>query len=530
MKSAALVTLSAALLLSCASPPTPPASEVSEPDARAVTVTPLAPSPYDGVCYEIFVRSFADSDGNGIGDLKGLTAKLDYVNDGDPGKPGDLGADCVWLMPVAASPSYHGYDVTDYYRVNPDYGTNDDFRAFVNAAHARGIRVLVDFVANHTSSKHPWFQAAAKDKSSPYRDYYRWSPTKLDDKAPWGADAWHESPEGGEYYYALFWGGMPDLNYDNPKVLEEMEKAAAFWLNDLGADGLRVDAVPHLVEENGLVAHAPRTHDVLRAFESSLKKAAPSAFTIGEVWTEDVSVVEPYYPDQLDDYFAFGVAGGLVDAARSGDATKLLYALREANDDLPAGRWAPFLTNHDMPRVMTELGDVAKAKVAASALLTLPGLPFVYYGEELGMVGTKPDEKIRTPMPWNGEDGGGFTTGKPWEDFQVGWKTANVAAESAEPGSLLNHYRRWIALRMAHPALRHGELTILSSGRDAVAAYLRKASEETLLVVVNFGGEDAEGVKLDVAGSLEALEGEGTDPSSLRVPARTASVYRVQGP
>ena len=188
------------------------------------------------VCYEVFIRSFYDSNGDGIGDLRGLTRKLDYIS--------GLGVDCVWLMPVAASPSYHGYDVTDYYKVEPDYGTNDDFQAFVGAAHRHKIRVLVDLVLNHSSSEHPWFQEALRDTAAPHRSWYRWAPTQN------GACAnnWHKSPIRDECYFGLFWSGMPDLNYENPAVLDEMKRVARFWLDSMHVDGFRLDAVRHLVE------------------------------------------------------------------------------------------------------------------------------------------------------------------------------------------------------------------------------------------------------------------------------------------
>jgi len=190
------------------------------------------------VCYEIFVRSFYDSNGDGIGDLNGLIQKLDYV--------AGLGVDCIWLMPVAASPSYHGYDVSDYYRVEPAYGTNDDFKQLVAAAHRRGIALLVDMVLNHSSSEHPYFQAALHDTTSPYRAWYRFAPTAQ------GKD-WHHSPVRDEYYYGLFWSGMPDLNYETPAVREEAKQIARFWLRDMGVDGFRLDAVPYLVEQGDCV-------------------------------------------------------------------------------------------------------------------------------------------------------------------------------------------------------------------------------------------------------------------------------------
>ncbi|HEY6091890.1 MAG TPA: alpha-amylase family glycosyl hydrolase, partial [Gemmatimonadales bacterium] len=227
-------------------------------------------------CYEVFVRSFYDSNGDGIGDLRGLTQKLDYIQ--------KLGADCVWLMPVAESPSYHGYDVTDYYKVESDYGTNDDFKAFVAAAHKRKIRVLVDLVLNHTSSEHPWFKEALQDTTAPHRNWYRWSKTQLDNN-------WHKSPVRDEYYFGLFWSGMPDLNYENPEVLVEMKRVAAFWLDSMHVDGFRLDAVRHLVENGDQVSNTPGTHAVLRDFGNYVRMLAPSSYTIGEVWDSPENIL-----------------------------------------------------------------------------------------------------------------------------------------------------------------------------------------------------------------------------------------------
>ena len=209
------------------------------------------------VCYEIFVRSFYDSDGDGVGDLNGLIQKLDYINDGDPDSQRDLGARCIWLMPVAQSPSYHGYDVTNYYRVERDYGTNEDFKRLVVEAHQRGIRVLVDLVLNHASSEHPFFKDALLNADSPYRDWFVWSATHPGVRNPWGGDNWHRSPVRDEYYYGIFWEGMPDLNYENPEVTEAMQEAARYWLEDMGVDGFRLDAIKHIVE-NGQMQETHR--------------------------------------------------------------------------------------------------------------------------------------------------------------------------------------------------------------------------------------------------------------------------------
>jgi alpha-amylase len=448
------------------------------------------------VCYEVFVRSFFDSNGDGIGDLNGLTSKLDYINDGNPASRSDLGASCIWLMPVSESPSYHGYDVSDYYRVERDYGTNDDFKHLVAEAHRRGIRVLVDMVLNHSSNENPWFQAALRDTTSPYRSWYRFSPTNLG-PGPWGAQAWHRSPVRDEYYYGVFWSGMPDLNFNTPAVREEANRIADFWLREMGVDGFRLDAVPYLIEDGSCLKDCAGTHEVLREFAAHIRAIAPRAWTVGEVW-DSIGRMLPYYPDQLTSYFGFELADSLVTAVRRGSAGGVLAGFLRLQDTLPPYRWSPFLSNHDGTRVMTALGgDPGRMRLAATLLLTLPGLPFVYYGEEIGMTGDKPDERLRTPMQWAPRAGVGFTTGTPWESPQADSLATSVEAESADPGSLLNLYRRLIHLRKANPALATGALVPLTANSPSVAAWLRRAGGHAVLVVANLGAVAASGVSIE---------------------------------
>jgi glycosidase len=474
------------------------------PVARAQTREPVWAR--GAVCYEVFVRSFYDSNGDGIGDLNGLTAKLDYINDGNPDSRTDLGASCVWLMPVAESPSYHGYDVSDYYRVEPEYGTNADFRRFVAEAHRRGIRVLVDMVLNHSSSENPWFQAALRDTASPYRTWYRFSPT-VQGKGPWGQDAWHRSPVRDEYYWGVFWSGMPDLNYQTPAVREEAKKIATFWLEDMDVDGFRLDAVPYLAEEGNCLIGCPGTHAFLREYQAHLDSVKPGAYTVGEVWG-DIATQMPYYPDQLTSYFTFELADSLVAAVKRGSPGGWLAGYLRLQDTLPAWRWSPFLSNHDGTRSLTVLGgDVARARVAATLLLTLPGLPFVYYGEEIGMTGDKPDPRLRTPMQWSPGTGVGFTTGKEWEPPQADSLRATVDAQAQDPGSLLSLYRRLIHLRKDNGALANGTLVPLSTSSPQVTAYLRRAGDHAVLVLANLGGSAVSAVSV---GSAEAVLAPGS--------------------
>lgn len=441
-----------------------------------------------GVCYEIFVRSFKDSDGDGVGDLVGLTRKLDYINDDDPRTTSDLGARCVWLMPVAESPSYHGYDVSNYYKVQPAYGTNAEFRRFVAAAHGRGIAVLVDMVLNHASSRHPYFLEALRDTASPYRSWFRFSKAHPDQPGPWGQDAWYKSPVRDEYYYGVFSPEMPDLNYHTPAVRQEAKKVAEFWLDSMGVDGFRLDAVPFLVESGDTLMNSGGTHRFLHEYADYVHAIRPDAFTVGEVY-DSIGAQLPYYPDQLDDYFTFDAAAALLAAENAGSAKGLLDPFLRMQAAEPPTRWSPFLSNHDQPRTMTALGgDVAKARQAATLLLTLPGLPFIYYGEEIGMTGDKPDPRIRTPMQWTPGPAAGFTTGRPWEPLQPDTATANVEVEARDSTSLLWTYRRLIHMRAGNRALARGELVPLAADSSAVAAYIRRDGRHAVLVVANLGG------------------------------------------
>ena len=492
------------LIAACGAPARQPPSRVSPEPVPPRAELALGPAWTRGaVCYEVFVRSFYDSNGDGIGDLRGLTEKLDYINDGDSASSHDLGASCVWLMPVAESPSYHGYDVSDYYHVNPDYGTTSDFLAFVAAAHERGIKVLVDMVLNHSSSEHPNFQAALRDSVSPYRKWYRFSPEPLG-KGPWGEVAWHRSPVRDEYYFGVFWSGMPDLDYHTPEVREEAKRIAEYWLGTMGVDGFRLDAVPYLVEDGDCQTGCAGTHEFLREYAEYIRGIAPNAYTVGEVWG-GIDTLMPYYPDQLTSYFGFELADSLIAVVNDGNAAGLLPGYMRLMKAEPDYRWSPILSNHDGTRSMTRFGgDVARAKQGATLLLTLPGLPFVYYGEEIGMTGDKPDPRLRTPMQWAATSGVGFTSGTPWESPQADSLSVNVAAQEADPGSLLNLYRQLVHLRKTNVALATGELVPLHASDPRVAAYLRRAGDRAVLVLANLGGASV--AKVAVTSDSGALE------------------------
>lgn len=469
------------------------------------TVTPPAEETFwwnDTVFYQVFVRSFYDDDGDGIGDLAGLIQKLDYLNDGDPTTTDDLGVTGIWLMPIMESPSYHGYDVVDYYTVEQDYGTNEDFRTLIAEAHARGIRVIVDMVLNHTSSSHPWFINASAGPEAEYRDWYVWSNENPGYVGPWGQKVWHR--RGGAYYYGIFWEGMPDLNYHNPQVTEAMYEVTRFWLEEMGADGFRLDAVRYLIEDGPRQASTPQTHAWLADFDDFTDRIDPEVLTVGEVWADTIEVAHYIVNDELDLCFEFSLADAIVESVTVNTSTAFRYRLKTVLKAYPPGQYATFLTNHDQNRVMTQVGrNPDKARLAATVLLTLPGVPFIYYGEEIGMTGQKPDEKIRTPMQWSAEENAGFTTGRPWQPVNDDYKTVNVATQSADPDSLLNRYRRLIHLRNNHVALRRGELVPLESTCRPVYGFLRHFEGESILVLLNFAAREQTGCTFSLpAGNL----------------------------
>jgi alpha-amylase len=491
-----------------------PLERVAAPEVNALARLPAfdipastGPLPWwnDRVFYEIFVRSFYDSDGDGIGDLRGVIDRLDYLNDGDPTTSTDLGVTGIWLMPIMQSPSYHGYDVTDYFTVNTDYGTNQDFRDLVQSAHQRGIAVIVDLVMNHTSNQHPWFIASSQGDPV-YNDWYIWSDTDPGyHRTDNGAPVWY--PSGDRYYYAFFWDGMPDLNYTNPAVTEEMNRVIRYWLTDMGADGFRLDAIKHLIEAGPVLENTPATLDWLLGFHDVVRSINPEALTVGEIWDASEKIA-PYVGDRVDMAFEFSFAQAMLNAVQWKAAEPLIWTENTLLATYPPEQYATFLTNHDQNRVMSQLGgDEGAARVAATILLISPGVPFIYYGEEIGMTGAKPDERIRTPLPWDGTRvTWGFTTGVPWEILGTGYSTVNIASQTDDPGSLLSHYRRLIHLRNEHPALRTGSIQLVDTGNPAVYSFLRYGEDETLLVLVNLSTEALSDYGLTVVKGL--LSGE----------------------
>ncbi|MDN4069614.1 alpha-amylase family glycosyl hydrolase [Paenibacillus sp. FSL R5-0407] len=493
------------------------------------------------VYYEVFVRSFYDSDGDGIGDFKGLTEKLDYLNDGNPDTDEDLGIGGIWLMPINPSPSYHGYDVSDYRDINPDYGTLEDFKTFLDEAHKRGIKVIMDLVVNHSSIEHPWFLDAAKNKDSKYRDWYIWAEDQNlktgGTSAAGSGNPWHSA--GGSHYKGIFWEGMPDLNFDNPEVRQEMKDTGLFWLEQ-GVDGFRLDAAKHIYEDL-LTDKGQETTDKnvkwWQEFRESLVEKYPDTYLVGEIWDPSPALIANYLDNALESGFNFGLSETIINAAKKEKNNNIGFTLERTYSmysEKSGGQFvdATFLTNHDINRVMTQLeGNTDHAKMAAGLLLTLPGNPFLYYGEEIGMLGAKPDESIREPMQWYaGGKGEGQTTWEP-VNFNTGEKGSSVEEQLSDPDSLQSHYRKLIAIRNSVPALQDGTIRDMDSGNDSVTAFLRLNEQQTVLVAHNLTGTE-QSIDLSKAGDdysfksiLKATrEGATLNGSKLTIPGYTTLV------
>jgi alpha-amylase len=484
----------------------------------------------DRVFYEIFVRSFADSTqgplaGDGIGDLQGLVERLDYLNDGKPETTTDLGIGGIWLMPIMPAPSYHGYDITDYYEVNPQYGTVDDFKRLMAECHKRGINVIIDLVMNHCSHKHEWFAAAADARSSKH-DWFIWSDRDPGWKGPWNQRVWHRLANGPAdpetYYYGLFSHTMPDLNFRNPAVGEAMRDICLTWLSRYKADGFRLDAIRHLIEEGQVQENTPATHAWLKNWLMETKGVNPDAMTIGEVWA-DSEQASSYVGSGMDLAFEFALGDAIIASAKSGNKDAVVSAQRKVLALYPPNQYGRFLSNHDQTRVMTQLKSDAGAMRTAAALLLLgPGVPFIYYGEEIGMTGDKPDELLRTPMQWTSGNNAGFTTGKPWAAVNAGYEALNVEKQREAPDSLLSYYRKLIHLRNGNAALATGGTWIVETSRPEVVAFLRhkvtpfrpgnrdpqargngasRPAIDAVLVLINLSDKPVEGCTISVDSS-----------------------------
>lgn len=417
--------------------------------------------------YEVFVYSYADSDNNRVGDFNGITEKLDYIS--------ELGMNGLWLMPIMPSPSYHKYDVTDYYAVDPLYGTLDDFRNLLDAAHERGIDVIIDLVVNHSSDEHPWFLSAKQGEDSEYRDYYNWSNTSL----------MGYTRSGDSYYESRFVSTMPDLNLDNGAVRGEIENIMRFWLEDVGVDGFRLDAV------TSYYTGSPKKNvEFLSWLGETARGISPDCFIVGEAW-ENLAAIADYSEAAIDSFFTFPVSQSSGYIARilgpNAEAPGQSYASMTAllEETLPESTIpAPFLDNHDTGRISNALGktNVTKMKMAAGLLAMMRGGTFVYYGDEIGMSGVGDDPNKRIGMLWDEETN---VTKRPPGTTTVLYSLPSVADQLEDENSLLNYYKQAMALRNKHPEIARGLSEIIDCGNDDLCVIRRTWRDESIIIVLN---------------------------------------------
>jgi maltose alpha-D-glucosyltransferase/alpha-amylase len=494
----------------------------------------------DAVIYQLHVKAFLDSNADGIGDFAGLTSKLDYVQ--------DLGVNALWLLPFYPSPlKDDGYDIADYRNVHPHYGTRADFRTFLHEAHRRGLRVITELVVNHTSDQHPWFQAARRaPPGSRKRSYYVWSDTDQRYKGTriiftdTESSNWALDPVAKQYYWHRFFSHQPDLNFDNPRVLRAVLKVMQFWA-DMGVDGFRLDAIPYLVEREGTSnENLPETHEVLRRIRAHIDRRYPGRFLLAEAnqWPEDV---RPYFGegDECHMAFHFPLMPRMYMAIAQEDRHPVVEIMQQTPDIPDICQWAIFLRNHDeltlemvtsrerdyMYRMYAadhqarlNLGirrrlapllenDPERIKLMNSLLLSMPGSPILYYGDEIGMgdniyLGDR--NGVRTPMQWSPDRNAGFSRADPQRlylppimDAIYGYEAVNVEAQSRDPASLLNWTKRMLATRKTSHAFGRGSLSFLSPGNRKVLAYLRELGDEAILCVANLA-RTAQPVELDL--------------------------------
>lgn len=450
--------------------------------------------------YEVFVYSFYDSDGDGIGDLKGLTEKLDYINDGDASTTEDLGFNGIWLMPIMPSTTYHKYDVTDYLDIDPEYGTLEDFRELITQCHERGIDVIIDFVMNHTSSKHEWFTTACaylrdlgenepSESECPYYGYYNFSREKLNGD-------YYKVPGADWYYEGKFWSEMPDLNLANEALRAEFDNIVSFW-TELGVDGFRLDAAKEYYSDN-----IPANVEVLSWFNTMVKEKNEDAYIVAEVWA-DMGAYAQYYQSGIDSVFNFAFANseGVIAKTVKGIAPGGAAAYGKAVAEL-AGQFgqynenyidAPFYCNHDLARSAGYYnGEWAEAQVKMGAALNLmmDGAAFVYYGEELGMKGSGKDENKRAPMYWSeDEEAEGMCNG-PKDMEQVKMKYPSFEVQKEDSHSIYNFYKQAVLLRNRYPEIARGEVSYLSGISDDKICIVKKEYEgSTILLVFNISAE-----------------------------------------
>ena len=445
------------------------------------------------VCYQVFPIAFADSNDDGYGDLNGVRNALDYLAN-------QLQVDCIWLNPINPSPTYHKYDVTNYYGIDPQFGTMEDFEQLITDAKNAGIRILMDLVINHTAKTHPWFINSSNGPSATYRDYYVWNDLS-DRKAFPIRNSWYLY--NGSFYFASFWSEMPELNFDNPALRQEIKDIATFWLNK-GVSGFRIDAAKHLYDTNeypvGTKTLQENVH-FFREFNAHIKQVNPDAFMVGEVYVNNSSFVANFY-EGMDSAFNFEFAEKLISSLMSGQDMNAISSLIAARSSFSQKRSdyidSIFITNHYQDRIYDRLGgNVDKLKLAAHITMTLPGISWIYYGEELGMSGVKPDSMIRQPFSWGNELLSWNTKSKA---SGIGsWNSANLALtgmseQLIDSNSLLNSYRSIIAFRQLNPILSQGDLLGVDRVDNRIMSYVRVLDEMTVLVIHNLSSQSISAV------------------------------------
>lgn len=485
-------------------------------------VEPRAPVVDGGVVYEIYVRSFRDSDGDGFGDLAGVREKLPYLV--------DLGVKTIWLMPVFESPAWAGYDPISYTEIEEDYGTAEDFAGLVADASAAGIRVMSDLPLNHTSWMAPDFVEADLDPASPMRDTYMFSDEQHDTERWWPAT-------GGGFYYAYFHVDMPDLNWLHAEGAHERLGMYNDWIA-MGLGGYRMDAVLQLIEDDAAVADTEETHCLLAWLYDGMKAENEDIVLLTESYHVDVAMELAYLgtEDRPEADWALDLPRreALMRALSEGSGARFAEVLTEQQDADAADRAAPFLGSHDLPRLATEVTDAETRRLLMVAHLLAPGHPMLYYGEELDLadnLGEAPDAEQRGPMPWDLEYSAGFTEGVPWFTIDPAYLDGqNVLSASQDPTSLLSHVKALIALRNASSAATSGTISFPASSEPRVLAYLRVDGDEEVLVVLNFGEVDAT-AEIDVDGTFYDLAhgAAATGPITVDLPARGWGVFATEG-
>lgn len=439
--------------------------------------------------YEIFPYSFYDSDGNGVGDINGITKKLDYLNDGDSSTTDDLGIDGIWLMPIMESPSYHKYNVQDYMTVDDIYGTNDDFKRLLEEAHKRHIDVIIDLVINHTSRSHEWYKKAIEElkegKTDGYAQYYHFEENHK-------AGGWNKASVGDWYYESQFDSDMPDLNLQNEKVREEIQKIVKYWL-DMGVDGFRLDAVYWFESEIG----TEKSVEDLKWLYDYAKTEKEDVYMIGECW-KDSGTIKEFYNSGVDSFFNFyvqGATGKINQSVGQKDAKSFVEYLEswqnEIRENNPDAIDAQFLSNHDTARSGGYLLSDTRKRLNAALYLTTPGNPFIYYGEEISMTGSQNDPEKRRGMYWSKTDTTGYVERIP------GTAEKSVPDQSVEEAlkdeaSLLSFYKRVIALRNQNPEIARGTVKAVEFDDKSAAGYISEYNGSKVMVIYNLGDTAAE--------------------------------------